>query len=439
MPAARSAVSIYVVVQCGTGDSKLKIVVLGGGVVGITSAWYLAQAGHEVTVIDRQSAAGMETSFANAGQVSPGMSAPWAGPDTPRKAVTWLLMKHSPLVIWPLLDPAFLRWVTAFLGNCNNAAYARNKGRMVRLAEYSRDKLRDLRHVTGIAYDDRQRGLLQLFRTQAQADHVGDDTSVLDTLGVPYSVLDRAGCVAHEPALATVQEKFVGGLLLPGDETGDAHLFTQRLAALAAEAGVTFHMNSAIQRLQTEGDRITGVVTDTGVVTGDSYVVALGSYSPALLKPLGIGLPVYPVKGYSITIPVENDAAAPVSTVMDETFKVAITRLGDRIRVGGTAELAGFSTKLREARRETLVHSVTDLFPRGGDVAKATFWTGLRPMTPDGPPVIGPTKFTNLWLNTGHGTLGWTMSCGSGALLADLMSGTRPNIEHADLSLERYA
>ncbi len=416
----------------------MRIVVLGCGVVGVTSAWYLAQAGHDVTVIDRQPAAGMETSFANAGQVSPGMSAPWAGPDTPRKAVSWLLMRHSPLVVWPLLDPAFLRWVTAFLGNCNAAAYARNKGRMVRLAEYSRDKLRDLRHVTGITYDDRQRGLLQLFRTQAQADHVGDDTSVLDRLGVPYSVLDRAACVAHEPALAGVTEKFVGGLLLPGDETGDAHLFTQRLAALAAAAGVVFSMGTVIERLLTSGGAITGVVTDKGTVVADRYVVALGSYSAALLRPLGIGLNVYPVKGYSITVPVADESAAPVSTVMDETFKVAITRLGDRIRVGGTAELAGYSTRLREKRRETLVHSVTDLFPHGGDVSKATFWTGLRPMTPDGPPVIGPTKYENLWLNTGHGTLGWTMSCGSGALLADLMSGVRPNIEHADLSLARY-
>jgi D-amino-acid dehydrogenase len=187
------------------------------------------------------------------------------------------------------------------------------------------------------------------------------------------------------------------------------------------------------------GGRITGVVTDKGVVTADSYVVALGSYSPLLLKPVGIALPIYPVKGYSITLPVTNEAAAPVSTVMDETFKVAITRLGSRIRVGGTAELAGYSRQLREKRRETLVHSVTDLFPHGGDVSKAIFWTGLRPMTPDGPPVIGPTTIPNLWLNTGHGTLGWTMSCGSGALLADLMSGARPNIEHADLSLARYA
>ncbi len=416
----------------------MKIIVLGSGVVGVTSAWYLAQAGHEVTVIDRQPAAGMETSFANAGQVSPGMSAPWAAPDTPRKAILWMMMRHRPLVFWPVPDRALIDWVRRFLGNCNAEAYARNKGRMVRLAEYSRDRLRDLRTVTGVSYDDGQRGLLQLFRTQKQADHVGDDTAVLDRIGVPYTVLDRAGCIAQEPALAGVQQKFVGGLRLPGDETGDAHIFTQRLAAMAEAAGVVFRYGVAIEKLLVEGGRIAGVATKAGVLTADSYVVALGSYSPALLRAAGISLPVYPVKGYSITMPVADEAEAPVSTVMDETFKVAITRLGDRIRVGGTAELAGFSNTLREPRRRTLVHSVTDLFPHGGDVSRAKFWTGLRPMTPDGPPVIGPTKIANLWLNTGHGTLGWTMSCGSGALLADLMSGTRPNIEFEDLSVARY-
>ena len=416
----------------------MKILVLGSGVVGVTSAWYLTQAGHEVTVIDRQPAAGLETSFANAGQVSPGMSAPWAGPDTPRKAILWLAMRHRPFVFWPMPDRQVLDWVRRFLGNCNAEAYARNKAVMVRLAEYSRDKLRDLRTLTGITYDDDQRGLLQLFRTQKQADHAGDDTAVLDQLGVPYTVLDQAGCLAQEPALSGVTRKFVGGLRLPGDETGDAHIFTQRLAALAEAAGVVFRYSTAVKQLTVQAGRISGVVTDGGTLTADSYVVALGSYSPALLKAAGIGLPVYPVKGYSITMPVGDPAAAPLSTVMDETFKVAITRLGDRIRVGGTAELAGYSNTLREPRRRTLVHSVTDLFPNGGDVSRAQFWTGLRPMTPDGPPVIGPTKLGNLWLNTGHGTLGWTMSCGSGALLADLMSGRRPNIEYADLAVSRY-
>jgi D-amino-acid dehydrogenase len=417
----------------------LKIAILGGGVIGVTSAWYLNQAGHEVTVIDRQPEPALETSYANAGQISPGMSAPWAGPDTPRKAIVWLLMRHSPLVVWPLLDPALISWVLRFLANCNAAAYARNKEKMVRLAEYSRDRMHDLRAATGITYDDRQRGLLQLFRTQKQADGAADDIAVLKKLGVPYEVLDRAGCSAHEPGLARTTGKFVGGLKLPGDETGDARLFTQRLAKMAEAAGVRFQMETLIRALRTEGGRIASVETDRGPVNADAYVMALGSYSPLLLGRHGIRLHVYPVKGYSITVPVISERAAPVSTVMDETFKVAITRLGDRIRVGGTAELGGWSTRLREVRRGTLVHSLTDLFPGAGDVPRASFWTGLRPMTPDGPPVIGPTKFDNLWLNTGHGTLGWTMACGSAALLTDLIGGREPDIKHDDLGLSRYA
>ena len=416
----------------------MHVVILGSGVVGVTSAWYLAEAGHEVTVIDRQDAAGMETSFANAGQVSPGLSAPWAGPDTPRKAITWLMMQHRPLVVWPLPDPALIAWVARFLTNCTPAAYVRNKARMVRLAEYSRDRLDDLRATTGIAYDGDQKGLLQLFRTQKQLDGVGEDTAVLDQMGVAYTVLDRAGCLAQEPALGKVSAKFVGGLKLPGDQTGDAHIFTQNLAAKCAARGVKFLYGHTIEKLRADAGEISGVQTNKGAIVGDSYLVCLGSYGPALLRPLGIKLPVYPVKGYSITMPVQDASAAPNSTVMDETFKVAITRLGDRIRVGGTAELAGFSTRLREARRDTLNHSVNDLFPGAGDTASATFWTGLRPMAPDGPPVIGPTSHKNLWLNTGHGTLGWTMSCGSGALIADLISGRRPNVEHTDLALSRY-
>jgi D-amino-acid dehydrogenase len=417
----------------------VRIIVLGAGVVGTTAAYYLARAGHEVTVLDRQRAAGMETSFANAGQVSPGYSAPWAGPGVPLKAIKWMMMTHRPLVIRPLLDPFMWRWMALMLRNCTEAAYHVNKARMVRFAEYSRDSLRELRAEIGITYDDRQRGTLQLFRTQKQLDHVPEDTRVLDEGGVPYEVLDRAGCVATEPALARTADKFLGGLRLPGDETGDAHQFTQRLAAVATTLGVTFRYGVAIETIVTEGDRVRGVVAGGATHAADGYVVALGSFSRRLLAAVGIDVPVYPVKGYSITIPIERPEAAPVSTVMDETYKVAITRLGDRIRVGGTAELAGFSAVLSEPRRATLVHSVTDLFPRGGDARRASFWTGLRPMTPDGTPLIGPTRYRNLFLDTGHGTLGWTMSCGSGRVLADLVSGRPPDIEAADLGIARYA
>jgi D-amino-acid dehydrogenase len=420
-------------------EAAMRVLVLGAGVVGVTSAWYLARAGHEVTVLDRQPGPGLETSFANAGQVSPGYSAPWAAPGIPIKALKWLMMRHRPLVLWPSLDHGLYGWLARMLANCTEEAYRRNKARMVRLAEYSRDCLRALRGETGLDYDARSRGTLQLFRTQKQLDSVGADTRVLDAFGVPYELLDRAGCAAAEPALAAVAGKYVGGLRLPGDETGDAHLFTQRLAALAAARGVRFRYGEAIEAIEAEAGAVTGVRTRAGRVTADAYVVALGSYAPALLRPLGVALPVYPVKGYSLTLPVTDPAMAPVSTVMDETYKVAITRLGERIRVGGTAELAGFSLRLRAARRATLAHSVGDLFPRGGDLARASFWTGLRPMTPDGTPVVGGTRLRKLFLNTGHGTLGWTMACGSGRLIADIVSGRAPEIAHEDLALARYA
>jgi len=417
----------------------MHVMILGAGVVGVTSAWYLARAGHQVTVIDRQPEAGLETSFANAGQLSYGYSAPWAGPGIPIKAIKWMMMRHRPLVLWPRFDQGLYAWLVKLLANCTETAYQRNKTRMVRLADYSRLALADLRAETGIQFDHGAGGTLQLFRTQKQLDHVAEDTAILDRFGVAYQLLDAAGCAANEPALARVAGRYVGGLSMPGDETGDAHLFTQRLAALAAGAGVVFRHGVTVRGLETEAGAVNSVVTDAGRLTADRYVVALGSYGPALLRPLALDVPIYPVKGYSLTLPVTDAAAAPRSTVMDETFKVAITRLGDRIRVGGTAELAGFSLKLRGPRKETLAHSVTDLFPAGGDMARAQFWTGLRPMTPDGTPLVGATRLANLFLNTGHGTLGWTMACGSGRLIADLIGGRVPEIEHQDLSLARYA
>lgn len=416
----------------------MKVIVLGSGVIGVTSAWYLAAAGHEVTVVDRQPAPALETSYANAGEVSPGYSAPWAGPGVPVKAVKWLLMHHRPLVIRPHLDWRLITWGLAMLRNCTAARYEVNKGRMVRLAEYSRDCLKALRADAGIAYDERMQGTLQLFRTQKQLDGTGADIEVLRRYGVAFELLDRAGCIGAEPALARVADKFVGGLRLPGDETGDCFKFTQRLAQLAGQRGVRFLPSTTIERLVHEGGRLTGVVTSAGTLSADAYLLALGSHSPTLLAPLGIRIPVYPVKGYSITVPITDASGAPESTVMDETHKVAVTRLGDRIRVGGTAELAGYTLQLHEARRRTLEHVVTDLFPAGGDVAKAEFWCGLRPMTPDGTPVVGGTKLPNLWLATGHGTLGWTMAAGTGRVMADLISGRAPQIDMDGLTVARY-
>jgi D-amino-acid dehydrogenase len=416
----------------------MKVLVLGSGVIGVTAAYQLALAGHEVTVVDRQPAAALETSYANAGEVSPGYSSPWAGPGVPLKAVKWLLMRHRPLVIRPNIDMNLVRWGMAMLRNCTSARYEINKSRMVRLAEYSRDCLKELRAQTGIRYDERMQGTLQLFRTQAQLDGTAADIAILRRYGVAFELLDREACIRHEPALAGVREKFVGGLRLPGDETGDCFKFTQNLAALAVRQGVMFRYGTKIQRLVHAGKRIDGVATDAGTLKADAYLVALGSHSPLLLRNVGIRIPVYPVKGYSITVPITDAGGAPESTVMDETHKVAVTRLGDRIRVGGTAELAGYTMKLHEARRDTLQHVVTDLFPRGGDVSRAEFWCGLRPMTPDGTPVVGATRLPNLYLATGHGTLGWTMAAGTGRLMADVMSGIKPAIDMEGLTVERY-
>lgn len=416
----------------------MKIVVLGSGVIGVTSAWYLAKAGHEVTVIDRQPAPALETSFANAGEVSPGYSAPWAAPGIPVKALKWMFMKHAPLIIQPKPDWAKVKWMARMLMNCTADAYAVNKSRMVRLAEYSRDCLADLRDETGLRYDERMQGTLQLFRTEKQVAAAAKDIAVLQADGVPFEVLSADECVAAEPGLAAARDKIAGGLRLPGDETGDCFKFTNGLAALAERAGVTFRYGVGIDGLEEANGRIVAVRTAQGRVTADAFVVALGSYSPFLVKPLGIDLPVYPVKGYSITVPITDEARAPVSTVMDETHKIAITRLGDRIRVGGMAEIAGFDMSLNPKRRATLEHSVEDLFGGAGDQSRASFWCGLRPMTPDGTPVVGRTGFANLFLNTGHGTLGWTMAAGSGRVLADIVSGRATDIDATDLGLARY-
>ena len=416
----------------------MKVIVLGSGVIGTSVAYYLAKSGHQVEVIDRQAGPALETSFANAGEVSPGYSSPWAGPGVPMKAIKWMLMRHSPLVIWPVLDPNMWRWGLSMLANCTEKAYAVNKSRMVPIAEYSRDCLKELRAETGIAYDDRAQGTLQLFRTQAQMDGIAKDVEVLQDYKVPFEVLDRAGFVKVEPALKLTQEKFVGALRLPGDETGDCFKFTNRLAEMAEALGVKFRYNTSIDGIEVSGGRVTGVRTSAGTLTADHYVTALGSFTPQLVKPIGIHIPVYPVKGYSITVPITDAKFAPESTIMDESHKVAVTRLGDRIRVGGTAELAGFDMTLRESRRDTLNHVLTDLFPKGGDLSKATFWCGLRPMTPDGTPIVGRTPYPNMMLATGHGTLGWTMAAGTARVIDDLISGRKPEISLDGLSMDRY-
>ena len=422
----------------------MKVIVLGSGVIGTTTAYYLARAGAQVTVLDRQAGAAQETSFANAGQVSPGYSTPWAAPGIPLKALKWMFQKHAPLAL--RLDGSLfqLRWMAQMLRQCTSAQYAVNKERLMRVSGYSRDCLRQLRRDIGIEYDQRTGGTLQVFRTQAQMDAVGRDTAVLKDCGVDFEVLDRDGLARVEPGLAHARDRLSGGLRLPGDETGDCHLFTRRLAQEAQRLGVEFRFNTTVSRLVTRGTAVTGVELQgregsaAEVLSADRVVLALGSYSRQMLQPLGLDLPVYPVKGYSLTLPLRDESLAPQSTVLDETYKIALTRLGDRIRVGGMAELGGFDLRLDPRRRATLEMVTQDLFP-GGDLQRAEFWTGLRPMTPDSTPLIGATRWARLFLNTGHGTLGWTMACGSARVTADLVLGRPTDIRTDDLGLHRYA
>ena len=419
----------------------MKVLVLGGGVIGVSTAYYLARGGADVTVLEREEGVALETSFANAGQVSPGYSTPWAAPGIPMKALKWMFQKHAPLAI--RLDGSMfqLRWMAQMLRNCTSERYAVNKERMTRIAEYSRDCLRQLRQDTGVEYEQRTMGTLQVFRTPKQLAAAHRDTEVLDECGVPYRMMtDPAALTEYEPALAHAQG-LVGGLQLPGDETGDCQRFTTALADKARALGVKFRFGVRIAEVRQRGGQISGVRLDGEaheVLTADRYVMALGSYSRAMAETLGLDLPVYPVKGYSLTIPLVDESRAPRSTVMDETYKVAVTRFDQRIRVGGMAELGGFDLRLNPARRATLEMVTNGLFAGGGDVPAATFWTGLRPMTPDGTPIVGATRIPNLLLNTGHGTLGWTMAAGSGKLVADLTLGHTPDISTEGLGLNRY-
>lgn len=416
----------------------MHVLVLGNGVIGTTSAYYLARQGFKVTVVDRQGDVAQETSFANAGQISPGYASPWAAPDVPLKAIKWMLQKHAPLSVRPTADINQYLFMAQMLRNCTAARYKVNKERMVRLSEYSRDCMDELRAETGIQYEGRQRGTTQLFRTQAQLDGAAKDMAVLEEMGVPYQLLDRNGLAEAEPALARVAHKLTGGLRLPNDQTGDCLLFTREIARMARELGVEFLFNQTIERLEYDGDRISGVWINGTLETADHYVLALGSYSRQMLAPLGIRAPIYPLKGYSITVPIINPDMAPVSTMLDETYKVAVTRFDQRIRVGGMAEIRGYDLKINPAKGDTLRMIVQDLFPDAADTTTIDLWTGLRPATPDGTPIVGPTRYRNLFLNTGHGTLGWTMACGSGRLLADLLAKKQPRISTRGLAIARY-
>ncbi len=416
----------------------MKIIILGAGVVGVTSAWYLAKQGHQVTVVDRLDQAAQETSFANAGQLSFGYASPWAAPGIPSKAIKWMFDTHPALTIRPDGSLHQLQWLYQMWRNCTPERYATNKERMVRLAEYSRHCLQALQNDTNIAYEGRQQGTLQVFRTQKQIDATAPDIDVLKQAGIHYTLLSAQELATIEPALSHVSHKLSGGLHLPDDQTGDCQIFTRKLSRLAQEAGVEFKFGSEIRAIQTQGKHVTAIQCANETLSADAYVVALGSWSTPLLHSL-IKLPVYPLKGYSITAPIVDESRAPVSTLLDETYKVALTRFDQRIRVGGMAEVVGFNKTLNPKRKDTLSMVLSDLFPGSFQShADLQFWTGLRPKTPDSTPIIGKTDYDNLYLNTGHGTLGWTLSTGSAQLLADIISGKQTEIRSDDLSIHRY-
>jgi D-amino-acid dehydrogenase len=416
----------------------MKVLVLGAGIVGVTTAHYLAEDGHEVAVVDRQIGPALETSFGNAGNVCPSYATPWAAPGMRWKALKWLLQDDAPLRVDWRTDAAFLRWCLAWLGNCSTRRFERNKTRMQRLSRYSLACLQALRKSAGIEYDATTRGILQLLRTDAELQAVVNHTRILERNGIPHQVLAPKGCVEVEPALAYAQVPFAGGLHLPADETGDCNLFAQALAEHVSRRGVRFRFQTTVERIDVEGGRVAGVATNDGMLRADRYVVALGVESVRLLAPLGIRLPIQPVKGYSVTLPIARFDRAPEASVMDEHTKVAITRLGNRVRAAGTAELGADALDAPSDRFRTVLRALRELFPEAADFARVQHWAGLRPMTPDGPPILGRTPVQHLFLNVGHGAQGWSMACGSGRILARLVVGLLPGVDLEGLTLERY-
>jgi D-amino-acid dehydrogenase len=413
----------------------MKIIVLGAGVIGTTTAWYLAGHGHEVTVIDRREGAGLETSFANGGQISASYAEPWAGPGAPLKILKWLWRDDSPLLFRPSLDLNQWGWGARFLMECPPWRMRENIRQIVALSLYSRGALQELRRETGITYDELTRGILSYFTDRASFDEAVASEPMMKRYGLDRDAISVEEAVRIEPALAASAHRIVGATYTSTDESGDAHVFTQKLAdKAAAERGVQVRYGHTIQGLRFAGGEVKGVVVNAGggeeqTLAADAYVVALGSYSPLLTRPVGVDIPVYPTKGYSASVPIADPRKAPTVSVTDDHAKIVVTRLGERLRIAGTAELAGYNTDLNPVRCEALIRRVQEFFPGAADYGRADFWTGLRPSTPSNVPLIGRTKVPNLWLNTGHGTLGWTMACGSGRALADLMSGRRPEVD----------
>jgi D-amino-acid dehydrogenase len=408
----------------------MKVTVLGAGVVGVTTAWYLNKAGHEVTVVDRQAAPGMETSFANGGQISVSHAEPWANPAAPLKVLKWLAQEDAPLLFRLRPDIRQWLWGLSFLRECTPARTRHNIRQIVTLGLYSRAALQSLREETGIEYDHLARGILHFYTSPKELDAALEPARVMREHGCDIEMVSPERCVEIEPALKSARHLLVGGSMTTSDESGDAHKFSQRLAALCAARGVRFLQRNILGLLKA-GERIDGIHVEGEMLTADAYVVCLGSYSPLLTRPVGIDLNIYPAKGYSATVPVKDAAQAYSVSLTDDEYKLVFSRLGERLRIAGTAELNGYSTHLNETRCRALLRRAETLFPGAGDTERAEFWSGLRPATPSNVPYIGATRYPNLYLNTGHGTLGWTHSCGSARALADIVSGREPEIDFA--------
>jgi D-amino-acid dehydrogenase len=417
----------------------MKVIVLGAGIIGIATAWHLLEEGHEVTVVDRQAEAALETSFANGAQISVCFCEPWANAGAPFKVAKWMLQADSPLLFRPRLDPHQWRWALSFLTQCTDAAFARNVEQLVALGRYSHESLKSVVGKTGIEYDRLERGILHFFSSAADYESGVKAAALMRDHGVDRRVLDRDAVLAVEPALKRFGG-IHGGTFTPSDESGDARVFTQKLAQLCAARGVKFLWEHDVLAFDKAGAKITGVqVRDratlrTSTLVADQYVAAAGSFTAPLLRPLGIWLNIYPAKGYSATLRLKRPEDASVVSLLDDTRKIAISRLGDHVRIAGTAEMAGYDTSIDGAksrvRCEALVRRYEELFPGVADTSQPNFWAGLRPSTPDNLPYIGRSRIANLWLNAGHGTLGWTHGAGSGRALAELISGRRPQLDY---------
>ena len=420
----------------------MKVLVLGSGLLGTTSAWFLNKNGHDVTVIDRQPNAGMETSFANGGQISVSHAEPWANPGAPKKIFSWLMKEDAPLLFRLRADARQWRWGMQFLRECTAARTRHNIIQIVNLGLYSRSTLQALRAETGIQYDCLTKGILHFYTNQKEFDAAIEPTRIMREFGCDREVIDREQAVKLEPTLAGIKDRIAGATFTQSDESGDAHQFTRNLADMAQQKGVNFKYNTTVLRIVSEGGRVSGVWVRNAegreeLLTADNYVLAMGSYSPMLAKPLGIDLLVYPAKGYSATLELERPELAPQVSLTDDEYKLVFSRLGNRLRIAGTAELNGYSTELNMVRCKAITRRVMALFPGIADPETAQYWTGLRPATPSNVPYIGKTRYSNLFLNTGHGTLGWTHSCGSGRAIADIVSGRVPEVDFAFTGIDQ--